>query len=201
MRIGGLQKFSFIDYPGKTAAIIFTQGCNFRCCYCHNPQLVYSDLFQVSMPEEEIFAFLESRKNQLDAVVITGGEPTLQPDLIEFIKKVKDMGFLIKLDTNGSNPDILKQIINQKLVNFIAMDIKAPFDKYNSVCCVPVNIENIKLSIQLIKNSGIEFLFRTTYDKTKLFDKDIQTMTDFLNVADSYKIQKCNPVKYYSQIN
>ena len=201
MRIGGLQKFSFIDYPGKTAAIIFTQGCNFKCSYCHNPQLVYPSLFQVSIPEEEIFAFLESRKNQLDGVVITGGEPTLQSDLTEFITKVKNMGFLIKLDTNGSNPKVLEQIIKQKLVNFIAMDIKAPFDKYNSVCCVPVNIDNIKLSINLIKKSGINFLFRTTYDKTKLFDKDIQTMTDFLNVADFYKIQKCNPVTLYPQIN
>ena len=201
MRIGGVQKFSFIDYPGKTAAIIFTQGCNFKCGYCHNPQLVYPSLFKVSIPEEEIFAFLESRINQLDGVVITGGEPTLQPDLIEFITKVKDMGFLIKLDTNGSNPKVLEQIIKQKLVNFIAMDIKAPFDKYNSVCCVPVNIDNIKLSINLIKKSGIEFLFRTTYDKTKLFDKDIQTMTDFLNVAGSYKIQKCNQVIYHSHIN
>ena len=201
MRIGGVQKFSFIDYPGKTAAIIFTQGCNFKCGYCHNPQLVYPSLFKVSIPEEEIFAFLESRINQLDGVVITGGEPTLQPDLIEFITKVKDMGFLIKLDTNGSNPKVLEQIIKQKLVNFIAMDIKAPFDKYNSVCCVPVNIDNIKLSMNLIKKSGINFLFRTTYDKSKLFDKDIQTMTDFLNVADFYKIQKCNPVTLYPQIN
>ena len=196
MRIGGLQKFSFIDYPGKTAAIIFTQGCNFKCSYCHNPQLVYPSLFNVSIPEEDVFAFLESRKNQLNAVVITGGEPTLQPDLIDFIIKVKEMGFLIKLDTNGSNPQVLEQIISQKLVNFIAMDIKAPFDKYNYVCCVPVNIDNIKRSINLIKNSGVEFLFRTTYDKSKLFDKDIQTMTDFLNVASLYKIQKCNPVTY-----
>jgi len=194
MRIGGLQKFSFIDYPNKTAAIIFTQGCNFKCAYCHNPELVYSDMFQVPMPEEQVFAFLESRKSQLDAVVITGGEPTLQQDLIEFIKRVKNMGFLVKLDTNGSNPVMLEQIINQNLVNFIAMDIKAPFDKYNSVCCVPVNIDNIKRSINLIKNSGIDFLFRTTYDKSKLFDTDIQTMTNFLNVDNHYKVQKCNPV-------
>ncbi|WP_372519568.1 anaerobic ribonucleoside-triphosphate reductase activating protein [Candidatus Ruminimicrobiellum ovillum] len=194
MRIGGLQKFSFIDFPNKTAAIIFTQGCNFRCAYCHNPELIYPNMYQVPMPEEQIFAFLESRRNQLDAVVITGGEPTLQPDLIDFIKKVKAMGFLVKLDSNGSNPEVLEQIINQKLVDFIAMDIKAPFDKYNLVCCVPVNIENIKRSIELIKNSGIDFLFRTTYDKSKLFDEDIQTMTNFLNVDTHYKVQKCNPV-------
>lgn len=194
MRIGGLQKFSFIDFPNKTAAIVFTQGCNFKCSYCHNPELVYPDMYQLPIPEEQVFAFLESRKNQLDAVVITGGEPTLQSDLIEFIKKVKAMGFLVKLDTNGSNPKVLEQIINQKLVDFIAMDIKAPFDKYNLVCCVPINIENIKTSIDLIKNSGIDFLFRTTYDKSKLFDKDIQTMTDFLKVDTHYKVQKCNPV-------
>ena len=194
MRIGGLQKFSFIDYPNKTAAIIFTQGCNFRCTYCHNPELVYPNMYQVPMPEEQVFTFLESRRNQLDAVVITGGEPTLQPDLIEFIKKVKAMGFLVKLDSNGSRPEILEQIINQKLVDFIAMDIKAPFDKYDLVCCVPVNIDNIKRSIELIKNSGIDFLFRTTYDKSKLFDEDIQTMTKFLNVDTHYKVQKCNPV-------
>jgi pyruvate formate lyase activating enzyme len=151
-------------------------------------------MYQLPIPEEQVFAFLESRKNQLDAVVITGGEPTLQSDLIEFIKKVKAMGFLVKLDTNGSNPKVLEQIINQKLVDFIAMDIKAPFDKYNLVCCVPINIENIKTSIELIKNSGIDFLFRTTYDKSKLFDKDIQTMTDFLKVDTHYKVQKCNPV-------
>lgn len=194
MRIGGLQKFSFIDFPNKTAAIVFTQGCNFKCSYCHNPELVYPNMYQLPIPEEQVFAFLESRRNQLDAVVITGGEPTLQSDLIEFIKKVKAMGFLVKLDTNGSNPKVLEQIINQKLVDFIAMDIKAPFDKYDLVCCVPINIENIKTSIDLIKNSGIDFLFRTTYDKSKLFDEDIQTMTDFLKVDTHYKVQKCNPV-------
>ena len=194
MRIGGLQKFSFIDFPNKTAAIVFTQGCNFKCSYCHNPELVYPDMYQVPMPEEQVLAFLENRRNQLDAVVITGGEPTLQPDLIDFIKKVKAMGFLVKLDSNGSNPEVLEQIINQKLVDFIAMDIKAPFDKYDLVCCVPVNIDNIKRSIELIKNSGIDFLFRTTYDKSKLFDEDIQTMTKFLNVDTHYKVQKCNPV-------
>ena len=194
MRIGGLQKFSFIDYPNKTAAIIFTQGCNFRCEYCHNPELVYPSMYQVPMQEEQVFAFLESRRNQLDAVVITGGEPTLQSDLIDFIKKVKAMGFLVKLDTNGSNPQVLEEIINQKLVDFIAMDIKATFDKYNLVCCVPVDIDNIKKSIDLIKKSGIDFLFRTTYDKSKLFDKDIQTVTDFLKVDNHYKVQKCNPV-------
>ena len=194
MRIGGLQKFSFIDYPNKMAALIFTQGCNFKCSYCHNPELVYYNMFCNSISEEKIFTFLEGRKNQLDAVVITGGEPTLQPDIIEFIKQIKKMKFLVKLDTNGSNSQVLEDIINQKLVDFIAMDIKAPFDKYNLVCCVAVDIFSIKQSINLIKNSGIDFLFRTTYDKTKLFDKDIQTMANFLNINNHYKVQKCNPI-------
>ena len=160
MKIGGLQKFSFIDYPNKTSAIIFTQGCNFRCAYCHNPELVYPEKYQVPISEEQVFAFLESRKNQLDAVVITGGEPTLQPDLIEFIKKVKAMGFLVKLDSNGSNPQVLEQVINQKLVDFIAMDIKAPFDKYDLVCCVPVNIDNIKRFIGGVLRNSPEFILK-----------------------------------------
>ena len=196
MRIGGLQKFSFIDYPNKMAAIIFTQGCNFKCSYCHNPELVYPNIYKSPILEQQIFTFLENRKNQLDAVVITGGEPTLQPDLIEFIKQIKQMNFLVKLDTNGSNPRVLEQLLNQKLVDFIAMDIKAPFDKYNLVCCVAVDIFSIKQSINLIKKSGIEFLFRTTFDKTKLFDKDIQTMADFLNINNHYKVQKCNPITF-----
>ncbi len=195
MRIGGLQKISFIDFPQKTAAIVFTQGCNFRCGYCHNPELIYPKLYQIPIPEEEVFAFLETRIGKLDGVVITGGEPTLQPDLIEFIKKVKAMEYLVKLDSNGSNPDVLKKIIDEKIVDFIAMDIKATFDKYNLVCGVSVNIENIKKSIDLVKNSGIGFQFRTTYDKTKLVDSDIQAMTNFLDVNTHYKIQKCNEVQ------
>ncbi len=194
MRIGGLQKFSFIDYPQKTAAVVFTQGCNFRCEYCHNPELVYYNMFQVPIPEQQVLSFLETRKNQLNAVVITGGEPTLQSDLTDFMKKIKSMGYLIKLDTNGSNPEKLKEIVDAKLADFIAMDIKAPFDKYNNVCCVPVDINDIKLSIEIIKSSRLDFLFRTTYDKSKLVDKDIQTMTDFLNVDNRYKIQKCNDI-------
>ncbi len=197
MRIGGLQKLSFIDYPQKTAAIVFTQGCNFRCGYCHNPELIYPDMYQIPIPEEQVFAFLETRIGKLDGVVITGGEPTLQPDLTDFIKKIKSMGYLVKLDSNGSNPEVLKKIMDEKLADYIAMDIKAPFDKYNSVCRVSVNIDNIKKSIELIKNSGIPFQFRTTYDKTKLADDDIQKMTTFLNVAERYKIQKCNPVKNF----
>ncbi|HEC86320.1 MAG TPA: anaerobic ribonucleoside-triphosphate reductase activating protein, partial [Thermoplasmatales archaeon] len=133
MIIGGFQRFSLIDYPGKICAIIFTQGCNFRCPYCHNPELVNPKLFQEPIDENDIFRFLEMRKGKLDAVEITGGEPTLQPDLIEFMRKIKAMGFLIKLDTNGTNPEVVEKIIKNKLVDYIAMDVKAPLEKYEKV--------------------------------------------------------------------
>jgi len=196
MKIGGLQKFSLIDFPQKSSAIIFTQGCNFRCEYCHNPELVYYNLFKIPIPVEQIFSFLETRTKQLDAVVITGGEPTYQPDLIDFIKKIKSMKYLIKLDTNGSNPEIIKKIIDEQLIDFIAMDIKATFDKYSYVSCVPVDIEKIKTSIEIIKNSHIKFEFRTTYDRTKLLSTDIEKMKEFFTQDINYRIQHCNIIKH-----
>lgn len=130
MEIGGLQKFSLIDYPGKISAVIFTRGCNFRCPYCHNPELVIPAFFTQGYAVDDIFAFFRSRREKLDGIVITGGEPTVQKDLIEFMSKVKALGFFLKLDTNGSNPGILKKVISLGLVDFVAMDIKAPFDRY-----------------------------------------------------------------------
>ena len=122
MNIGGIEKFSLIDYPGKISAIVFTQGCNFRCGYCHNPELVFPSLFRSSISEENVFSFLKKRIGKIQALVITGGEPTIQEDLIDFIKKVKQLGFLVKLDTNGSNPKVIKEIIKAKLVDYIAME-------------------------------------------------------------------------------
>ncbi|MFA7073976.1 MAG: anaerobic ribonucleoside-triphosphate reductase activating protein [Endomicrobiaceae bacterium] len=191
MRIGGFQKFSLIDFPQKTSAIIFTQGCNFRCEYCHNPELVYHNLFKIPIPVEQVLSFLETRKKQLDAVVITGGEPTCQEDLEDFICRIKSIGYLIKLDTNGSNPQILKGIIDKKLIDFIAMDIKAPFDKYSFLTCVPVDIEKIRTSIEIIKNSKVKYEFRTTYDTSKLFPSDIEKIKIFFKETN-YRIQNCN---------
>ncbi|HRY62996.1 MAG TPA: anaerobic ribonucleoside-triphosphate reductase activating protein, partial [Patescibacteria group bacterium] len=133
MLIGGLQKTSLLDYPDKVSAIIFTIGCNFRCGFCYNSHLV-TEINQADIiPEEVIWQFLGSRRKKLDAVVITGGEPTLQSDLLEFIKKIKSLGYLVKLDTNGTNPSILKKIIKAHLVDYLAMDIKAPLPKYAKV--------------------------------------------------------------------
>lgn len=190
MKIGGLQKFSMIDYPDKIACIVFTQGCNFRCPYCHNPELVKPEMFGESLSEEEFFDFLKERVGKLDAVSITGGEPTLQYDLIEFIKKIRDLGFLIKLDTNGTNPDMLKEIIDQKLVNYLAMDIKAPFSKYEEITKMPVNIEKIKQSVEMIKNSGIDYEFRTTLVKKLLSPEDIEQIGRDIAGAKQYFLQK-----------
>ena len=151
MLFGGLQRTTLVDYPGKVAATIFTAGCNFRCPYCHNPELVLPELIkkQPKITEKEILEFLEERQKLLEGVCITGGEPTIQSDLIDFIKKVKDLGFLVKLDTNGSCPNVLNSLIEGKLIDYIAMDIKAPKQKYELFIEDENIVDNIDKSIEL----------------------------------------------------
>ncbi len=184
MLIGGLQKFSLIDYPKKIAAIVFTQGCSFLCHFCHNPSLVIKEQFTPPLSEKDFFSFLEKRKNKLEGVVISGGEPTLQKDLIEFIKKIKNFGFLVKLDTNGTNPEVLKFLIEKKLIDYIAMDIKASFKNYEKVIGRKINLENIKKSIKLIMDSEIDYEFRTT------LVKNLHTKEDVLEILKSIKGSK-----------
>ena len=162
MKIGYVQRFSLIDYPGKICAIVFTQGCNFRCPYCHNPELVIPEQYGECIPEDVFFPFLENRREKLDAVSITGGEPTIQPGIVDFIRSIKELGFLIKVDTNGSFPDVIEELLRLNLLDYIAMDIKAPLRKYRNVTASAVDTRNILASIDLIKNSGIEHEFRTT---------------------------------------
>ena len=195
MRIGGLQKFSLIDYPNKICAIVFTQGCNFRCGYCHNPELVCPTEFGPTIPIKQIFSFLKSRQGKLEAITITGGEPTLQQNLIEFIAKIKKMGFLIKLDSNGSNPQVLKNIINSKLVNYIAMDIKAPPRKYRKIANQAINIKKIKQSINLILKTKIDYEFRTTVVKSQLCIDDFTNIGKLIKGARLYVLQKFVPSK------
>ncbi len=192
MKIGGLLKFSMIDFPGYISAIVFTQGCNIRCKYCHNPELlpVQAD---TTYSEEEILFYLEKRRKCLEGLVITGGEPTLQPDLKDFITKVKSFGYKIKLDTNGTNPEVVRQLIQENLVDFIAMDIKAPFDKY-ALVCGPVNTDKVKETMSLIINSGIPYQFRTTYYKEVLNDNDIETIKAMCPDISKFKLQECLPV-------
>lgn len=164
MRLAGLQKLTMLDFPSKLACIVFTQGCNLRCSYCQNSSLIKVK-GDNELSEEEFFNFLEKRKKQLDGVVITGGEPTIQKDLPEFIKKIKDLGYLVKLDTNGTNPEMIKKLISEKLVDYIAMDVKNILDEYEDVCKVKINIGSIKKSIKIIKHGGIKHEFRMTIIK------------------------------------
>lgn len=166
MLIGGLQKTTLIDFPDRVACTVFTVGCNFRCPFCHNKDLVTLDLFKQagikSIAEKDFFAFLEKRKKILDGVCITGGEPTIHSDLEQFCRQIKALGLKVKLDTNGSNPQILKKLIEKKLVDFIAMDVKSSFGDYAKTIGTKVKVADIKQSIRLIINSGLEYELRTT---------------------------------------
>ncbi len=193
MLIGGFQKFSLIDYPDKISAIIFTQGCPFKCHFCHNPDLVLKKRFKTAMSEEKVLDFLKNRKNQLDAIVITGGEPTIQKDLALFIKKVKDLNYLVKLDTSGINPRVLENLINQNLLDYIAMDIKAPLEKYKEITRNNVNLENIKKSIQLIMSSNIAYEFRTTLVKDLHSADDPIKISKLIEGASKYILQRFRP--------
>ena len=190
MVIGGLQRFSLIDYPGKVCAIIFTQGCNFRCHYCHNPELVNPELFQEPIPETQILLFLKGRIKKLDAVTITGGEPLLQPDLKDFLKKIKNLGYLIKLDTNGTFPEKLGQIIESNLLDYVAMDVKAPLDKYKLVAGKKIDKNKILSSISIIMNSNLNYEFRTTILKSLLKASDIYKIGKLIKGAKLYVLQK-----------
>jgi len=190
MIISGIQRLSLIDYPGKLAATIFTRGCGLKCGYCHNPELVLPELYQAPISEDYVIDFLRSRKSSLEGVVVTGGEPALQKDLFGFLRIIKDMGYLVKLDSSGVFPDILDRTVSSKLVDYIAMDIKAPFEKYCSVTGVKPNIDKIKRSIGIIKNSGIDYEFRTTVVRSQLSPEDIISIAISIKGARRYMLQR-----------
>ena len=195
MLFGGLEKFSLIDYPGKSCAIAFTVGCNFLCPYCHNPELIKRDRNSVVIPEKDILSFLKTRVGKLDALSITGGEPTLHSGLVDFMTRVKDLGFLVKLDSNGTNPNTLKEVLEKKVVDYIAMDIKAPLLRYERVTTRPVDIGTIEESIGIIKSSDIDHEFRTTIVRSQLSKDDILQIGDIIAGAKRYYLQKFVPTK------
>lgn len=187
MNIAGVQKVTLLDYPGKVACEIFTQGCNFECPFCQNSSLIpITNTGEFS--EEEIFEYLNLRKNILDGVVITGGEPTVQKDLKGFIKKIKDLGLLVKLDTNGGNPKVLQELIDEDLVDYVAMDIKNIFNKYNITAGKKINLDNIKKSIEILKASKIDYEFRTT------IIKEMHSLDDIISIC-----KLVGNAKYYLQ--
>lgn len=200
MLLGGLQKTTLIDFPGRVACTVFTVGCDFRCPFCHNKDLVTLKLFKESgikpLKEKDFFNFLKKRKKILDGVCITGGEPTLQPDLINFCKEIKELGLEIKLDTNGSQPKILKQLINKKLIDFVAIDVKSSFQDYKKATGVNFSILKIKKSIKLVLKSGLEYELRTTvvpgiHNKTTLLKtaKELKSLDNNI----SWTLQQFRP--------
>jgi len=199
MEIGGLEKSTLIDYPGRVACTVFLVGCNFRCPFCYSSELVLPEkiLRQPKISGKEFFDFLRERKGLLDGVVLCGGEPTLQKDLPDFIKRIKDLGYLVKLDTNGSNPEMLELLIDKKLIDYVAMDIKAPMEnqKYDRAAGVKVNLEKIKKSVEMIKNSGIDYEFRTTVIPGIHTREDIIQIAKDIGPAKKYYLQNFRPEK------
>ena len=195
MLIGGFQKSSLIDYPEKISAIVFTQECNFRCPYCHNPELIKGKREEERGKRKQIFEFLNSRISKLDGVVITGGEPTLHNDLPQFIGQIKDLGFSVKLDTNGTNPVMFQKLIDETLIDYVAMDIKAPIEKYSEVVCAQVNSDDILKSIEILKKSNIDYEFRTTVVKSQLSIDDFDNIGELIKGAKKYFLQRFLPTK------
>lgn len=204
MNIGGIQKFSLLDYPGQLAAIVFTQGCNFRCPFCYNPKLVWpareGKLAYQSFNEgklkdhpivstDDFLSFLERRKGKLDAVVLTGGEPMIQRDLKDFIKKIKEMDFLVKLDTNGTDPGKLSELLSENLLDYIAMDLKNSWEKYLLAAGVGFELAKIKKSIKIIKESKVPYEFRTTVVPGYTDSDDIEKMGEAIKGARNWYLQ------------
>ncbi len=198
MRIVGLMKTTLLDYPGKVASTIFTGGCNFRCPYCHNGDLVLNHTTMEPYSEEEIFSHLNKRKNTLNGVCITGGEPTLQSELPDFIRKVKTLNLLVKLDTNGTNPALLSSLLNEGLLDYVAMDIKHCKSKYNDVACMnPLDLQSIEDSVEILKNSSIDYEFRTTVTRELHKMEDFQEIGKWIEGSKAYYLQ---PYKESEQV-
>lgn len=197
MEIRGLKRFSLVDYPGKISCIIFLAHCNFRCAYCHNPHLVLDPESQPQIPEKQILSFLEQRKNKLEGVVISGGEPSIYNNLIHFAEKIRKIGFLIKLDTNGSNPGIITEMHKAGLIDFLSIDYKAHASLYRKVtACSTDAFEHIQESIRYALGSGISLEIRTTVHKQLLLPEDLQVMREELNSLGIKRwiLQQFNPV-------
>lgn len=190
MNIDGFEKLTLLDYPENIACIIFTRGCNLRCPFCHNSSLLEFENKDSKFSEKEIFDYLEKRKKILDGVCITGGEPLLQLDIKEFIKKIKNLNLKVKLDTNGTNYLKLKELIEENLVDYVAMDIKNVYDKYPVTTGVKnLDIENIKKSIAMLKKSKIKYEFRTTIVKNFHTFEDIENLCKLIGKDSDYYIQ------------
>lgn len=194
MVVAGMQPLSLLDYPGKPCSILFTQGCIFRCSFCHNPDLIPLQSEQEPLNEDSIFEKLNRNKKIIDAVCITGGEPTIQQGLVDFITRLKNEGFFVKLDTSGVRPDIVKELLSRSLVDYIAMDLKNAWERYSLVTTIgnELLLHNCKTTFSLIQQSGVPHEFRTTILPGIHGEKDFFEICSYLTEGESYFIQETN---------
>ena len=193
--VGGIQKLSLVDFPGHVAAALFTTGCNMRCGYCHNPELVLPERLAPSIPIEDIMLFLKSRVGRLDGVVVSGGEPTVHDDLPELIRQIKNLGYAVKLDSNGTRPEMIRQLIKEKQIDFVAMDIKGPLEKYQMIAARPIDLEAIQETVALLIESGIGHEFRTTIVREQLEPNDFYAVGEMVRGAKRFALQHFQPGK------
>ncbi len=202
MIIGGLEKLTLIDFPDKLACTVFLVGCNFRCPWCYSSELVLPQKIkeQPKIAEKKFFEFLNERKDLLDGCVLLGGEPTINKDLPKFAGKIKKLGYAIKLDTNGSNPEMLKSLIDKKLIDYVSLDIKAPKEKYQKIVGRKINLKKIEKSVSILKENKIDYEFRTTVVPTLLSEKDILKIAGWISSGgkikgEKYYLQNFRPTK------
>ncbi len=189
MKIGGFRKCSEVDFPGRTAAVVFLQGCNWRCPYCRTASLVVPQCFNDPIPEEEVLRYLRRNRSRIRSVVITGGEPTIHADLPEFLAKLRALKLAIKLDTNGSQPDMLREVFRDRLVDYVAMDVKAPLRNYAQAVGKQVDVEAVRASIFLVKNAGVAHEFRTTVVPGLHTLNEIKELSNLVRGADYFVLQ------------
>ena len=189
MRIGGLQKMTLLDYPGKVACTVFLPGCNFRCPYCHNSALVLPEQLEEGFPQEQLLEFLSKRRGKLDGVCITGGEPTVHRDLPELIREIRQLGFLLKLDTNGSNPRMLRTLLEGNQLDYVAMDIKNSPQMYAATCGNSSVLEAVEESIRLLMEGSVDFEFRTTVCKPLHTPESMAQLGQWIQGTKKYFIQ------------
>ena len=202
IQIGGLQKTTLIDYPGRVACTVSLIGCNFRCPFCYSPELVLPERIKLQprISEKDFFKFLKERKSLIEGVVICGGEPTINKDLPQLCKKIKKLGYFVKLDTNGSNPEMLKKLIDDKLVDYLTMDIKAPKEKYGQTvglldCWNERMLKNIEKSIKILKGEKVDYEFRSTIVSSIHTKEDVIEMAKWIKGAKKYYLQNFWPQK------
>ena len=197
MQIGGLQKLTLIDYPGRLAATVFLCGCNFRCPFCYSSEIVLPEKIKIQpkIAEKVFFDFLKERKRLLEGVVICGGEPTLNKDLSNFVKQIKKFGYLVKLDTNGSNPKMLKDLIKESLIDYVAMDIKGPKERYGEFVGGKNDIKKIQESINILRENKVDSEFRSTIVPALHKREDVLEMAKWISGAKRYYLQNFRPEK------